>query len=282
MSHAAPRPSPTPHGLGYLATVVESARQTCLLLLPNRFLWFVAAAELGLAAIGYLLAGYPNLRLDGRELYCVMAWWLLAGVVVPWTTIYLAVQAVHGEIEDRTFQYLFVRPVARTALVAGRFCAVAGIAAAVAVAGGAVLFAGVAARPDCWSEGVDTRLLAVFAGTLALGAVAYAAAGACIAACFRRPLVVAALAVILQMVVALLPMSAGIRNLTVADPLRRIVLDRIETGARLAQMLWPGESDFRSELVGQPELSLGIFTAVASILCLWAYGRSEYDSRSRE
>lgn len=275
-------PMPTLRGLGCLGTILESARQTLLLSLRNRLLWFVLVAELALGAVAFVLGGVAHSRLDGRELYCLLTWWFLAGVVLPWMSLYLAVQAVHGEIEDRTFQYLFLRPVGRAPLLLGKWLAVALLAAVVAALGVSSLFVGIAARPSIWAEGVDFRFLGSFAFVLVLGAVAYAAVGACFAAMFRRPLVIGALAVILQMVVALLPVSAGIRMLTVSDPLRRIVLDQVEPPPRLAAMLWPGERDFRSELVGQPVLSLTILTGVVLLFGLYAYCRTEYDSRSRE
>lgn len=275
-------PSAALRGLGFVGTTFESARQTLLLSLRNRLLWFVLLAEVGLGGVAFLLGGVAQSRLDGRELYCLLAWWFLAGVVLPWTTLYLAVQAVHGEIEDRTFQYLFLRPVGRAPLVLGKWLAVVVVAAVVGLVGGLSLFAGVAARPGIWAAGSDPRLAFAFATVLVLGAIAYAAVGVWFAAAFRRPLVWAAVAVILQMVVALLPVSAGIRMLTVSDPLRRLVLDRIEPDARLAAMLWPGERDFRSELVGQPVLSLAVLTATVLVLTMVSYCRSEYDSRARE
>lgn len=269
-------------GLGFLGTMVESARQTLLLLLRNRFLWFVLAAELVLGVLAFGLTGVAHERLDGSELFCLFAWWFLAGVVLPWTTFYLAVQTVHGEIEDRTFQYLFLRPVGRSGIVLGKWLAVVLIAGVVGMFGGAVLFLGVAARPEMWANGVDLRFASAFALVLGVGGVAYAAVGVWIAAVFRRPLVWSAVVLLLQTVIALLPVSAGIRMLTVSDPLRRLVLDRLEPGSRLAQMLWPTERDFRSELVGQPLLSLAVLTLVMLVLCVVSYCRSEYDSRTRE
>lgn len=275
-------PLPALRGLGFVGTAFESARQTLVLSLRNRLLRIILLLEVALGGVAFVLGGVAHSRLDGRELYCLLSWWFLGGVVVPWTTLYLAVQAVHGEIEDRTFQYLFLRPVGRAPLLLGKWLAVALLAAVVAVVGGIALFAGVAARPGSWAEGVDPHFLLAFLYALVLGSIAYAAVGVWFAATFRRPLVFAALAVILQMVVALLPVSAGIRMLTVSDPLRRIVLDWIEPTPRLAQMLWPGERDFRSELVGQPVLGLSVLTSVVLALALFSYCRCEYDSRSRE
>jgi ABC-type transport system involved in multi-copper enzyme maturation permease subunit len=269
-------------GLGFVGTGFESARQTLVLLLRNRLLWYVLLAEGLLALAEFAIGGMDRNRLGARELLCLFSWWFLAGVVLPWTTLYLAVQAVHGEIEDRTFQYLFLRPVRRAPLLLGKWIAVVLVAGFVAVSGGLALFLALAARPSLWENGVELRYAIAFAQVLAFGAVAYAAVGAWFAAALRRPLVWAAVAVILQMVVALLPVSAGIRMLTVSDPLRRLLLDRIEPNAHLAEMLWPGERDFRSELVGQPLLSLAVLTTVVLVLGMISYSRNEYDSRTRE
>ncbi len=269
-------------GLGAIGTIFESARQTLILLLRNRLLWYVLLAEVVLGLAEFLLGGLSRNRLGARELLCLFSWWFLAGVVLPWTTLYLAIQAVHGEIEDRTFQYLFLRPVRRASLLLGKWLAVVIVAGAIGLFGGLCLFLGVAARPSLWENGIEIRYASAFAQVLSFGAVAYAAVGVYFAAALRRPLVTAAVAVILQMVVALLPVSAGIRMATVSDPLRRLLLDRIEPNASLAEMLWPGERDIRSELIGQPVLSLAILTAVVLLLGMVSYARSEYDSRTRE
>jgi len=269
-------------GLGFLPTVATAARQTFALLLRNRLLWLLFAAEVLLGVVAFGLAGYPRVRLDGRELFCVFAWWFHAGVVLPWATLYLAVQAVHGDIEDRTFQYLFLRPVGRAPLLLGKWLAVVVVAAVLVLFGGTTLFLGIAAHPDIWAGHVDPGLWRAFCELLCLGAVAYAAVGALLAAAFRRPLFLAALFAIAQMVVALMPVSAGVRSLTVSDPLRRLLLDRIEPGQRLQQMLWPGERDFRSELIGQPLVAIAVLTGIMLLLAMASYCRSEYDSRPRE
>lgn len=269
-------------GLSFLGTVVESMRQALLLLVRNRLLWCVVGIEAALGAIGFGLAGVAAERLDGRELFSLFAWWFLASVLMPWTTMYLAVQAVHGDIEDRTCQYVLLRPVRRAALLLGRWLAVILLALLVAEFGCASLFLGVAGRPALWSDGVDVQLGWAFGVVLAIGTVAHAALGTWFAASCRRPLVWSAAALTLQTLIALLPMSAGIRMATISDPLRRLVLDRIEPGARLARLLWPGERDFRSELIGQPLLSLGVLTGVVMVLALRSYSRTEYDSRPRD
>lgn len=277
-----PGPESGAAGLGPVATVATAARQTLVLLLKNRLLWLLAGAEVVLGLIAFGVAGHSRMQLDGRELFCVFCWWFHAGVVLPWATLYLAVQAVHGDIEDRTFQYLFLRPVRRPALLLGKWLAVVVVATALLQLGNAVLFLGIAARPEIWADGVDPSVWRAFRDLLSLGAVTYAAVGVLFAAFFQRPLVWAALFAIAQMLVALMPVSAGVRSLTVSDPLRRFLLDRIEPGPRLQEMLWPTERDFRSELIGHPLVALAVLTTIMLVLAMASYSRSEYDSRPRE
>jgi hypothetical protein len=92
----------------------------------------------------------------------------------------------------------------------------------------------------------------------------------------------AAFVVGLQTLTANLPVSAGLRSLTIVDPLRRLVLDGIEPGRQLAEALWPAEFDYRREPVGEPVQDLAWLIGVCLVLALWSYCRTEYDSRPRE
>lgn len=276
------RVDPRRSGLGFLATLVEAARQTGERLIRRRGAWLMPAMLLAFAALAYVLGARAVDRMDGRRYYSLLAWWVLGTVVIPWSTLYLAVQTVHGEIEDRTYQYLFLRPVGRAPLLLGRWLAVAVVAALQAAFAAFALFAAVVARSDFWPDGVDWSIGAWFAVALMLGCVAYAAVGVWFAAAFRRPLVWSAVfAVGLQMIAANLPVSAGLRAVTITDPLRRMVLDWIEPDARLADMLWPAE-DFKPDVIGHPVWHLLAIAAVALVLAVWSYARTEYDSRSRE
>lgn len=267
---------------GPIATTIEAARQTLAMLRHRRLRWHLAVL-LGLGALAYVLAGRVQDRLDGRALYCLLAWWVLGTVVVPWSTLLLGVQSVHGEIEDRTSQYLFLRPVGRVPLLIGKWLAVSVGATAIGAAGAAVLFAALAARPALWPDGVDASLLTTFVGALALAALAYAAVAVLLGATCRRPLAWAAFFVIgVQMLAANLPVSAGLRQLTITDPLRRLILDQVEPDARLARILWPAEQDFRPEMVGMPVRGLLMFTLACVALAAWRYATTEYESRNRD
>lgn len=288
------RPMPTaPARIGSLRTLLESARQTILMLRHRRVFWYVPIALVLLFAFAFVVSGRAHDSVDGAHLYCVIAWWGLGTVIVPWTTLYLGVQAVHGEIEDRTSQYLFLRPVHRVPLLLGKWLAVSLVASLIACGGAAALFAGVGGHPDMWLDGRDPALLATYCQVLCLGVVAYAATAMLFGAMFRRPLAWAAFFVVgVQMLAANLPVSAGMRRLTITDPLRRVLLDQLEPSRKLARDLWPaerGEALEVDELAGSFELELGsplidllIFTGVCLTLGAWRYARTEYESRNRD
>jgi ABC-type transport system involved in multi-copper enzyme maturation permease subunit len=203
--------------------------------------------------------------------------------VTPWTTLHLGIQSVHGGLEDRTFQYLFLRPVGRAPLLLGKWLASCAVAGVIGLCGAAALFGGLAARPQVWLDGLDWQALTTFCRAFLLAAVAYGAVAVLFGAWFRRPLVWAVLFVVgLQTLTANLPVSAGLRRLTIVDPLRRFVLDGIEPDRELAEVLWPAEPDFRLESIGEPVRDLAVLVAACLALALWSYCRTEYDSRPRE
>jgi ABC-type transport system involved in multi-copper enzyme maturation permease subunit len=271
-----------PRAPGFVKATVESARQTLRLQCRARS-WLLLVAHMAASALlAWVLVG-RTLDDDARSLFCVLAWWLHGTVVVPWVTLYLGVQTVHGDLEDRTFQYLFLRPVGRAPLLVGKWICTCAVAVVFGLAGLCAMFAGAAAHADRWVDGVDWSALATFAKVFALAAFAYAAAAVFFAARFGRPLLWAAAFVVgLQTLTANLPVSAGLRSLTIVDPLRRLVLDGIEPGRQLAEALWPAEFDYRREPVGEPVQDLAWLIGVCLVLALWSYCRTEYDSRPRE
>lgn len=281
---------------GMLQTAIESARQTVLLLRYRRFFWYMPALFGLMFLFAYVVGGRAQgagNSVDGAHLFCVIAWWGLGTVVVPWMTLYLGVQALHGELEDRTSQYLFLRPVRRAPLLVGKWAAVTLVGCGVACASSAALYLGVAAHGDIWSDGREPALLLTFSVVLSLGVVAYASAAAFFAATFRRPLAWAAFFVVgVQMLTANLPVSAGLRRLTITDPLRRVLLDQLEPTRKLAKDLWPAQRaearlvddlpDSFTFALGGPLLDLLLFTVFCLALASWRYSRTEYESRSRD
>lgn len=275
-----------------LLTMIESARQTLLMMRYRRVLWYLPIALLVLGGLTFLLASRAHSRVSGHDLYCVIAWWGLGTVIVPWVTLFLGVQAVHGEIEDRTSQYLFLRPVRRVPLLLGKWLAITIANSVLAIGASAVLFVAIAARPALWPDGYELHLLGSFAVVLCLGAMAYAAVAVFFGAMFRRPLAWAAFFVVgLQMLTANLPVSAGLRQVTITDHLRRMVLDLVEPDRSLARALWPAERPESLEGLrsgafelesGSPLVSLMIFIGVCLVLACYRYTRTEYESRARD
>ena len=285
--------APSDPGLGMFGTVFESARQTLIMLRYRRILWVAPIGLLLMFAFAFVLAGTTRSRSDGAHLFSVFAWWGLGTVIVPWTTLFLGVQAVHGELEDRTSQYLFLRPVHRIPLLLGKWLAIALVTSLLACCSATALYAAVAMRGDLWPDGREPWLLASFCIVLGLGAIAYSAVAVFLAAASKRPLAWAGFFVVgLQMLAANLKVSAGMRQLTITDPLRRMTLDLIEPSRGLARALWPAERD-KALLVedgtgafllefGSPLCSLLILIGVCLGLGCWRYARTEYESRSRD
>jgi len=277
---------------GAVATMMESARQVLVLLRYRRMLWYVPIALAILSALTFVLAGRARDRLDGHDLFCLVAWWGLGTVVVPWVTLFMGVQAVHGEIEDRTSQYLFLRPIRLVPLLLGKWVAIAVAGSGIAWLATLGMFAATAARGELWPDGLELHLLWSFGLVLSFGAMAYAAAAVFFAAMFRRPLAWAAFFVVgLQMLTANLPISAGLRQVTITDHLRRMVLDLVEPDGRLIRLLWPAEprespDDMASgafALVwGSPLVGLLTFTAVCLLVACYRYATTEYESRTRD
>ncbi|MEC8252019.1 MAG: ABC transporter permease [Planctomycetota bacterium] len=285
--------SPTPAPLGPLRTALESARQTLGMLCYRKLVWYAPISLALMFAFAYVVAGRGGDAVEGAHLYCVIAWWGLGTVLVPWATLYLGVQSVHGELEDRTSQYLFLRPVRRVPLLVGKWLAVVAVGAGFASAAATSLYFGLAARPDIWVDGQEPALIGTFSIVLSLGVVANAGAAMFFGATFRRPLAWAAFFVVgVQMLAANLPVSAGMRRLTITDPLRRCLLDQLEPTRKLARELWPaerGEARSFEDLSGAFALEFGsplmdalLFTLVCLTLGAWRYARTEYESRSRD
>lgn len=283
----------SPQMLGPIATLLESARQTFAMLCYHRILWRAPIGLLIMGLLAFWLASRADGRTTGYDLYCVLSWWGLGTVLVPWITLFLGVQAVHGELEDRTSQYLFLRPVHRIPLLLGKWLAISLVTSVLSCCAAAVLFAAVGAHSELWPDGREPSLLLSFSIVLSFAAVSYAAVAVFLGATFRRPLAWAAFFVVgLQMLAANLKVSAGMRQLTITDPLRRMVLDLIEPGRDLARALWPAErsqallAEFATGAFefqfGSPLVSLLILTMVCLVLGAYRYSRTEYESRSRD
>src|SRR5262245_47643877 len=136
----------------HLRATIEVARQTVLQLLQHRLLWGVLLLHV---AGALLLLAFGEQVLDkepARDFYVQMEWWMIAKILLPLTTIYFGVQAMHGDIEDRTFQYLFLRPVPRAVLLLGKWLAVASVCALLFALVSVLLYLALFVRTSTWFE----------------------------------------------------------------------------------------------------------------------------------
>ncbi|GAB4138941.1 MAG: hypothetical protein Fur0037_04900 [Planctomycetota bacterium] len=266
-----------------LPATIEVARQSLAGLSRHRMLWLLG---LGLGAMAILLGILAGLGELPRSFHaartCVLVGTLFhVYALLPWTAMFFAVQAVHGDIEDRTFQYLFVRPVPRAALFLGKWAASFATSFSVLAVGTAMLPLAVAGLE--WPESLGPLgFLREYEKALLFGAAAYSSMAALMAARFRRPMIWSAAYIVgLEYIAASLPPEAGVRGLAVVDALRRMLIDGLDARGRMLRMLWPN-SPWRYDFVGRPEKQLLWMTLGCLLVGAIIYARSEYDSRSRE
>lgn len=265
---------------------LEIGRQGLLTLLSSRMVP-VAIALCALVSLLVSVLAYHEAptNLTGGEFFELMAYWLFVQLLTPWVTMYFAVQLVHGDIEDRTFQYLFLRPVPRAAILIGKWLAAWCVGALIMVVAVLVLYALLALFPVSWRRGAGpgpAEPLA-FVKAVGLAAGAYAAVACLLAARFRRPLIWSAAFIVgLEYGLSSLPPQASVRVLTVADPVRRMLLLDLEPSRMQARRIWPSARDWDPSVLDKPLGSLLFLCAVCLLLAVWVYSRTEYDSRPRE
>ena len=264
---------------------LEAARQALALLLRGRFVLLLAGLAVAFGAAFVLL---PHRAVDdtrGDVFFGLVAYGLLLQFALPFTLLYVGVTAVHGDIEDRTATYLFVRPVGRSSLLLGKWLAASVLGLLLAVLALVCLHLGLVVHGGRWRSGIgpDAGKLWVFAAAAALGAFPYGAIGALFGAIGRRPLVLGGIFLAgWEVIVSNLPPQAGVRGATVADPLRRFLIEHAEPVAQFREALQMTLDGQVPQAQGEPVASLAKFTLVVLVLALAIYTRREYDSRLRE
>jgi ABC-type transport system involved in multi-copper enzyme maturation permease subunit len=284
---------------GYFIAILLVARQAIGLTVKTRktlFLGVLAVVYCGMVA---LVLSRVHERARAADVFTGM---VVAGVftgLIPFTTMFLSVSALSRELEERTFTYLFVRPIHRSAILLGKYLAAALVATTYSLVLVSVAFLLFTESPWRWAPGRE--LAPGLWPTLALCAVvapcAYAAVGMLCAASFRRPFLVSMLFVIgwEAMAGAALP-QAGIRSLTVSESVRVMMLgpgnqdrrlraeighllgrhprDRSVDQERLRALEERQAENATSSLVGIVLVSLGI--------AAFLFSRREYESRPKE
>jgi len=266
---------------------LEVARQSLMLQLSRRM---ILLGVIGVTVFGVLI-GLMSWRaapgVAGDNFLGSMIYFLLFQFVLPLVAVYMGVSAVNADIEDGTFTYLFVRPVRRTSLLFGKWLSAALLGWLWAALVIAVIWLAVAGPSRPWYEGRSPSpgVAIAFIGAAALATPAYAAVGAFFGAFFRRPLVFTMLFVVgWEVIISNTPPQAWVRGATVADPVRRWLMENLPQAGELREALGWSSLDFLDDpaKLGDPVWSVARFTLILLCLAVWVYTRREYDSRPRD
>jgi ABC-type transport system involved in multi-copper enzyme maturation permease subunit len=138
------------------------------------------------------MMGMPALRLNGQRVggigvFGVMIWMLFLRFIIPILGVFYGTALMADEVEDKTLTYLFTRPVARGAVLVGKYLAYLACTSLV-VLPSVMLVYFLLVKP---AEIPGTFLqLVTDLGLLALGLAVYGALFAFVGAFFKRPLVI--------------------------------------------------------------------------------------------
>lgn len=268
----------------WLLDCLEIARQSTVLQLRSTIVRLLAVGCFAVPAIFLAVASRAAPEVRGDDFFGIVAYLVVIQFGLPATVLYLGVAAVHGDLQDRTATYLFVRPVRRSSLLVGKCLAVIAVCWSGAALTLTVLCAALAWSPLPWRLGVapDSSSLGPFVLGAGVVAIAYTSLVACFAAVLKRPLVIGAVFVVgWEFMVAVAPPAAGVRSISVLDPTRRWLIEHLQPTGELRdvlsmrldeQLLAPGALD-------APLFVVGRVTVVALLIALWVYTRREYDSR---
>lgn len=265
---------------------LEVARQAVLLNLRGR----VFQVLLGLTVVSAILLQFLPLTVRGSSLFESVGYLSQFFTLAPFVTLFLAAQAVAGDLEDRTSVFLFTRSISRVSLLVGKWLAVVVLGSVFVGAAITTLYVSIAFGPREWLGGTVPSPQA-YQGMLVAGLLAvigYAAVGSLLASFFRRPMLIGVLYVFLEQFISRLPPQVPIHHATIAFPARVYMYQHMDTTERFARMLrgmaiGNRHSDQVDLLMGiEPWIAVLKVTVVCLGLALWIYTRREYDSRPRE
>ncbi len=268
---------------------LEAARQAAVLLAHNRLFLGLLAAGLVVSLLGLFVPARVVQEQRGDDLFGVPAYLLLFQFALPVMATYFGMSSMHADLADGSAVHAFASPVPRPCLLLGRWLAVSTIAiVASAVVLGAwwAILAWPSRGPGVgWRLGHAPRVevLARFVSAAVLAIPAYAAVGVFIGVTFKRPLVVVVLFVIgWEVAISNVPPEAGVRGLTVADPVRRQLLTTIapEESSRLASVLLGSLRGSDASKLPAPVPAVLRLLASVLVAALYVFSRREYRLRS--
>lgn len=268
-----------------LRQFVEAMLQAGLGTLRNRL--FVGLVLLGLLVSLAGLAFSARLAASerGDDLFGVPAYLLLFQFALPVLATYFGMVALHADLADGSAVFALVTPLPRAALLLGRWFAVAVVVgtAATLVLGAWWLVLALPDRPWRRQFAPTPAALAAFVQGVLLAVPAYTAVGAFVGVTFKRPLVALVLFVVgWEVAISNVPPEAGVRGLTVADPLRRFLLDALapDPSSRLAEVLVGSAEGHDASRLAPPVTSVIRLLVVVLVAATVLFTRREYRPRS--
>jgi ABC-type transport system involved in multi-copper enzyme maturation permease subunit len=218
--------------------------------------------------------GLPALRVNGQRvagssIFGVMIWMLFLRFIVPVLGVFYGTALMADEVEDKTITYLFTRPIARGAVLIGKYLAYVVCTSLVVLPSVMLVFFLVVPFREI---GPAFRWLLTDLGLLGLGLVVYGAVFALVGTVFKRPLLIGLLfAFGWEQTVLVLP--GYLRQFTVAYYLQALVPHAMPSDG-VASLL---QGMFRETPPWPVCLAwLTAYTVGCLWLAAWAVERKEY------
>lgn len=129
-----------------------------------------------------------NMAVNGPAIFGLMVWAFFVKFSVPVLGVFYGTSLIADEVEDKTITYLFTRPIAREAVLIGKYLAY--LACTIFVVLPSIVLVWILVIPMGGSLGANFLDLVKDLGIVAVGLAVYGAVFAFIGAYFKRPLLI--------------------------------------------------------------------------------------------
>lgn len=161
-----------------------------------------------------------NMAVNGPAIFGLMVWAFFVKFSVPVLGVFYGTSLIADEVEDKTITYLFTRPIAREAVLIGKYLAY--LACTIFVVLPSIVLVWLLVIPMGGSLGANFLDLIKDLGIVAVGLAVYGAVFAFIGAYFKRPLLIG-LAFIFGWETAVLAFPGSFKLVSVAYYLQGLV-----------------------------------------------------------
>ena len=196
--------------------------------------------------------------LDGPDLFGLMIWTFYLRFTVPVLGVFYGTALIADEVEDKTITYLFTRPAARSAVLAGKYLSYL-VCTAVVVLPSVMLVYFLVVPLLGGSIGRNFLVLLIDLGLIGAGLAVYGAVFALVGVWFRRPLLTGLVFVFgWEPVVVVLP--GYMKHLSVAYYLQGLAPHAMPQGDALSVI---------QALLTSVQTPLATGANLAALACIW-------------